>query len=239
MLSGTKTLIIGMGEIGNALHNVLARQYITIGIDKEGNTTIQPDIMHICFPYSDNFVEYVKQYIDKYRPDVTVIHSTVPVGTTLACGENVFHSPVKGKHPNLEESLKKFKKPIGGDDKILGMDLAVYFINANIPAYWSGYSAKNTEFAKIMSTTRYGWEIIFCKGMKDLCDQRGLEFDFCYSQWNEDYNDGYREMNDYKFTRSLLKPVTGKIGGHCVIQNCELDDNEFTKLIKTFNESYD
>ncbi len=92
-----KSLIIGAGEIGNSLHNV-------IGGDITGKTEASDsyDIIHICFPYDDKFVDEVKRYQKLYSTEHTVIHSTVPVGTSTSLG--AIHSPVIGVHPYLEKS---------------------------------------------------------------------------------------------------------------------------------------
>jgi len=228
-----------MGEIGKSLYNILKKHYLTIGIDKEEGAVVPVDVMHICFPYSKKFVKQVKQYIEKYSPQVVVVHSTVPVGTTERCGENVFHSPVRGKHPNLERGLKNFMKELGGKDEDIGSFLEGYFRKAEIPVLHRGYSAKHTEFAKIMSTTKYGWDIVFCKEMKKMCDEYGLDFDFCYKRWTKDYNNGYAGLGDDQYIRPVLKPMPGKIGGHCVVQNCDLDKNKITEFILKCNKSYD
>jgi UDP-glucose 6-dehydrogenase len=243
-----------MGEVGKALCTILSRTYPTVGIDKEQEYKSSVDVMHVCFPYSADFKKQVKGYIDKYRPKLTVIHSTVPVGTTDSFDGLVYHSPVKGKHPNLENSIKTFVKDIGGNNddcrqcggctdcnnkKMWGVELERYFSNANIPASYGGKSAKDTEFAKIMCTTRYGWEIVFCKEMKRLCDKHGVNFDYAYTIFNQDYNNGYDSLGDKQFHRSILSPVDGRIGGHCVINNCKLDKNFITDTILDRNDLYD
>ena len=77
-----RTLIIGGGEIGKSLLDVLDKQYECCVIDKGDEAHLDYEIMHVCFPYSENFVEQVIQYQQLYHPKYTVIHSTVPVGTS-------------------------------------------------------------------------------------------------------------------------------------------------------------
>lgn len=240
MLNGLKRgLILGKGEVGSSLYKILSGIYKIDILDKNESTSYKYDILHICFPYSENFVKYVKEYIDKYKPKVTVIHSTVPVGTTVSCGKNVFHSPVRGKHPNLVESLKLFTKEIGGRPEELGYKLQTYFRDAGIPARYLEKLSEDTEFAKIMSTTYYGWNIVFCKEMKKLCDKKGIDFNFVYKMWNDDYNKYYRQLGDKQYTRPVLDPIPGPIGGHCVVQNCVLDDNFLTETIIHKNFEYE
>ena len=109
-----KSLIIGAGEIGQALEKVLNKYYKVWIRDKDwGEEDIHPDIIHICFPYSENFVSNVDKYQRQYDPKYTIIHSTVPVGTARNC--SAMHSPIIGIHPSLEQSLTTFTKFIGGD----------------------------------------------------------------------------------------------------------------------------
>jgi len=101
-----KSIIIGAGEVGTALYRVLFNYHITwirgkVNLDLQ--PSISPEIIHICFPYSDNFSKYVKAYKEKYNPKHIVIHSTVPVGTSRPLG--AVHSPVEGLHPFLKESI--------------------------------------------------------------------------------------------------------------------------------------
>src|SRR3990167_3215062 len=81
------TLIIGAGEVGSSLRRVLEPYYNVEVVDKEPiDIAEHPEIMHICFGYSDNFVEEVRGYQEKYKPQYTVIHSSVPIGTSRKCG---------------------------------------------------------------------------------------------------------------------------------------------------------
>ena len=112
-MQSTTDLIIGAGEIGTALFEVLKHYYLVKLVDKNSPKIREKvRVMHICFPCQDQkeFVGWVKKYQEKYEPEFTVIHSTVPVGTTGKCGEKVFHSPVRGVHPRLQEALLTFAK---------------------------------------------------------------------------------------------------------------------------------
>lgn len=233
-----RTLIIGAGEIGKSLYNVLKDTYEVSIRDRKEEQEYEADILHICYPYSGVFEEITKAYIEKYNPKVVVIHSTVPVGTTRMLGENVLHSPVRGKHPQLEESIKHFTKEIGGSVK-WGYLIRDYFRKAGIPAEYLNKSSDDTEFAKIMSTSYYGFNIVFCKEMKRLCDEKGIDFEYVYKKWNIEYNNGYETLGDRKYVRPVLDPMPGKIGGHCIINNCKLEDNVITKFILEREETYD
>ena len=127
-----RTLIIGRGEIGKSLEKVLkGALYTVFSRDKENIPDVKNvEIMHICFPYSDTFIETVKDYQEEYQPKYTVIHSTVPVGTSRKC--NAIHSPVVGIHPHLADSIKTFTKYLSGEG---ASEVADYFRRAGIKVY--------------------------------------------------------------------------------------------------------
>ena len=114
-------LVIGMGQIGSAIHKILSEKHEVEGIDIKDCTVPKHekyDFVHICFPCKDQteFVEAVKKYKQRYlAPDgVCIIHATVPVGTSRLC--NAVNSPCRGIHPDLVEGIKTFPKFFGGMD---------------------------------------------------------------------------------------------------------------------------
>ena len=132
-----KTLIMGGGEIGNSLYSVLSKEYEVSVYDIKTHSnkhkskfTSNVEIIHICFPYSYKFIQYVKEYQKKFKPKYTIIHSTVPVGTCRKL--NVIHSPCIGIHPHLEESLKNFTKFLSGPN---ASEVANYFRRAGMKVY--------------------------------------------------------------------------------------------------------
>ena len=109
-----KHLVIGLGEVGSSLLHVLSRKLDATGIDNGNVLHERFDAVHICFPYSKKFLGAVKNYKEQYlrKGGVCVIHSTVPIGTSRACG--ALHSPIRGIHPHLEKGILTFTKYIGG-----------------------------------------------------------------------------------------------------------------------------
>ena len=106
----TRVGIIGYGEIGSSLAKVYQEKGLVPMIRDLNVNTIHGkiDILDICLPYGENFISTVNSYIDLYLPKLTIIHSTVPVGTTKQISRPVVHSPVRGVHPNLKEGIEKF-----------------------------------------------------------------------------------------------------------------------------------
>ena len=237
-----KSLTIGAGEIGQSLHNVLSRGHDSYTRDKEPNKsgyrTNKLDVLNICYPYSKDFVKITKDYIKQYKPKVTIIHSTVKPGTTKKCGDMVVHSPIHGKHPNLTDGIRTFTKYIGGDD-VHAVYLADKFLTQAGITTRVVANSKTSELSKILCTSYYGWNLVFMKEVARLCKKEGVPFHEVYTDWNWFYNTGYGKLNMPQFVRPVLDPVKGKIGGHCVVNNCDLLDSFITETIKDKNKEYE
>jgi prephenate dehydrogenase len=237
-----KTLIIGNGEIGKALKNVLLNNYKIHILDKNGNifecfkyneekeykiinNREKYDIIHICFPYSEKFIFEVKKYQKRFDPKYTIIHSTVPIGTSRKC--NAIHSPVIGKHPHLEESLITFTKYISGKK---ANEVADYFRRVGMKVYLMD-KQEATELGKISQTTQYALNIEYIKNLKKECDKYNLSFSDVYTLFSQNYNEGYKKLGYEEYKIPLLVPIMNKQGGHCTISNCKIWNNVFTKFI--------
>lgn len=238
MLNGTRSLIIGKGEVGNSLHSILAPVYETYIRDREETEKYPPiHVLHICYPYFEGFIETTNEYIDKYQPEITVIHSTVPVGTTEKFTKIVVHSPVRGRHPDLAQGIRTYAKYIGVTDESEFYALKDYFKKAGLkPVCVVG--TKNTEAAKIWCTTRLGWDVLMEKEIHKYCVENDLDYSFIYHLWNEDYNRGIKKIGDTHLIRPILMHDDGEIGGHCVIPNAHLIQSYITDLILQKNEEY-
>lgn len=224
MNTNRKHLVIGLGEVGMALVKVFKCD----GEDKFQNIEAPEKgykFLHIAFPYGENFVEEVKKYQDKYTPKYTIIHSTVPIGTSDEC--NALHSPIRGVHPHLADSIMTFKKFIGGADCF---EIASEFRHFRIDSICTRY-AKNTEAMKLWDTTQYGTFIMLNKEINKYCEENGLDFNIVYTLANETYNEGYTKMLRPEVMRPFLEYKDEKIGGHCVIPNCHLLESETPKRI--------
>jgi len=215
-----KTIIIGMGEIGSALHRVLKPAYPNV----DAYDTKNPDcctrgtfeIMHICIPYSDTFIESVRTYQELYKPRFTVIHSTVPVGTSRTL--NALHSPCRGQHPFLEEGIRTFPKFIGGEQASL---LADYFRRAGLKVILCD-TQEETELGKILDTEYYRSCIEFAKRAKELADKYNVPFHTSYTLFNQTYNEGYKALGRPEYMRPVLQPIMTDIAGHCVMPNSKM-----------------
>ena len=226
-----KTLILGNGEVGMALTTVLSEFYEVLTIDKNESTSQKFDIIHICFPFFKGFVKEVKKYQKKYllKRGYTVIHSTVPVGTSRKC--DAVHSPTVGIHPHLEDSIKTFVKFLGGEK---ASEVADYFRKAGIKVYLTDKS-ETTEYLKLRSTEFYALLNKYNNDIKKGCDKLDIPFEM-WTIWTEKYNEGYQKLGFPEYTRPILTPIMKKLGGHCLSLNLELLETTFSKFIKKLNK---
>jgi hypothetical protein len=225
-----RALIIGKGEIGKSLYKVFHDAWYNIDIRDTENTLEDKDydILHISFPYSDSFIDDVRNYQSLYNPKYTIIHSTVPVGTSKKC--DAIHSPVIGIHPHLAQSLKTFTKFLAGEK---ASEVADYFRRAGIKVYLLD-NQEESELMKVLSTTYYATMIEYVKEVKRQCKKNNVPFTD-WTVWNENYNNGYNKLGYPEYTRPNLVPIMKEQGGHCTIPNLSLLESEFTKFIKEQN----
>ncbi len=210
------SLIIGMGEVGKSLWNILSKHYFTAGIDKDEKVKGEFEIMHICFGYSDTFVQDVLDYQLQFKPKYTVVHSSVPVGTCAKL--DAIHSPIRGLHPNLESGIKTFPKFLGGPDASMVAD---YFRRADIKVILYDKS-ETTEALKLFDTEYYRHCIEFAHRVKEYCKRHNLNFSEVYTIPNQTYNEGYIKLNHPEYVRPVLQPIETPIGGHCLLPNQRL-----------------
>lgn len=236
-----KQLVIGCkGQVGSALFKVLSPYYKdgVQGIDLHDSLDQQFDVVHICIPYNDRFIPVTQAYLDKYlKPDgLPIIHATVAVGTSAHFG--AVHSPIRGKHPDLEGGIRIFEKFFGGPR---AAEASAIFFAIGIRTVLTD-KAENTEAMKLWDTTYYGWNIIFEKAVHAYCERYGLDFDIVYTHANRSYNEGYQALGLKNVVRPVLDHCEGKTGGHCVIPNArilvEFDENDIAAFILKKDEEY-
>ena len=81
---------------------------------------------------------------------------------------------------------------------------------------------EESEMAKLLSTTYYGFNILFAKMVNELCEEYGLDYDSVYTYPNNTYNKGYQTLGMDHVTRPVLSPPDGRIAGHCIVPNFNL-----------------
>lgn len=225
-----RTLILGAGEVGKALYEVLEPFNEIAIFDLNPPPIDDIEILHICFPFSDKFVAEVKRYKAKYNPRYLVIHSTVPVGTSTLC--EATHSPIRGNHAYMADSIRTFVKFVGGRDADA---VAEHFNRAGLRIQVCRQS-ETTELAKLLCTTFYGVCIEYAKAAEKKCEVEGVPFAEAWTVWQRTYNEGYDHIGRPEYKRPILAPIQGKVGGHCVLPNCDLFEFPFAELVKSVND---
>lgn len=239
--------IIGTGDVGKAIKKIVEKKYHVFTKDRKNDCIkMQPiDILHICIPYSEKFISIVVKMIKDYTPTLTIIESTVAPGCTRKIYKKtkrlICHSPIRGGHPNLYKSIQTFIKYIGPTSKEAGKKTQTYYKSLGLQTEVFA-NAETTEIAKLMDTTYYGWNIIFQKEMAKICTTHKVFFEQAYTKWNETYNEGYKKLNMPHVVRPVLKNYPGKIGGHCIISNCQILEktiaDSISKTILKQNKTY-
>jgi hypothetical protein len=218
--------VLGNGEVGAAVSGLYGEAEIFLKDLTEDNFPERLDLLHVCIPWSDIFVDDVVRTIVEKTPEIVIIHSTVPVGTTKNIGRIAVHSPIRGKHPDLLRSLRTFIKFIGCDDPMTGKIAADHLESLGVPVRLV-CGSETTEMLKLLDTTYYATCIAFHGYAKSLCDKTGADFSVAMTEANETYNEGYKKLGMSWVARPVLSPPEDRIGGHCLIPNAEILFRQF------------
>jgi UDP-N-acetyl-D-mannosaminuronate dehydrogenase len=245
-----KVLVVGLGEVGRPLFELLREsgKFNVYAVDTDEakmqaarqNSSKMPkalDVMHICIPCGDKeeFVDVVTGYQKRFKPELTIINSTVPPGTTMSmhkrCRCLVAHSPVRGVHTNDEQmkrDLKRYTKYVGGST-VEAADTAKRHLQRLGLRTKVLKSCLETEMAKLFETTYRCWMIACFQEMDRIARHYGADFD--------DTVDFIEDTHRERLDRPVMYP--GVIGGHCLIPNVELllqgSDSDFLRLVLKSN----
>lgn len=227
--------ILGYGEVGKAIAGLYKGEVAIKDINGKNDSLLDIKVLNVCIPYSNDFSGIVENYIMRYEPELTIIHSTVKPHTTGKLQEGapkgcyVVHSPIRGKHPDLHESILEFVKYVGSDTRE-GMILAHrhLYVRCGIKNVQTFMPSRVTEVGKLLSTTYYGLAIAWHGEMAAICEEYDISFEDAVTHFNETYNAGYSENGSAHFSRPVLSPPDKKIGGHCVIPNAKLLKQDVT-----------
>jgi UDP-glucose 6-dehydrogenase len=210
------TLVVGLGEVGSALSQVLRRTGRVFEHDIERCEFDEPiSVMHLCIPFTRqaDFEASALSYIQRFKPELTIINSTVVPGTSRGIAEQaktpIAYSPVRGKHVRMAEDLLKYRKFVAGSDDNTANRAAEHFRAAGMTTHCIS-KLETLELAKLAETTYFGVLIAFAQELNRYADR---------------VDGDYAEALDF-FEEIDFLPKTkyspGFIGGHCVIPNIDL-----------------
>ena len=242
-----KDIVAGIGEIGRPILKLLSESNIVVGFDLNPNLmdkrkferykNLKTSFMHITIPVTGKFINNVLKLYKKFQPECIVIHSTIRPGTTERLQEKlpipVIYSATRGVHKRMIYDLKRYTK--------------FFVISTNAPrGKWAssryvkmmkacGIKTKKMskpetlELAKIICDTSYlGWLVNYAQLSNMIAIEHGVNYDEMWSFTEE----------IQKFLGNRPKMYPGIIGGHCVIPNLGLLDNQTLNIIKKLNSSY-
>lgn len=210
-----RSLVIGMGQVGVSLFNVLKNTHEMYIRDVDPIEINNVDVLHLCFPYSDKFIEIANAYYDLYKPQLVINHASVAVGTSEQLKGPVCYSPIRGRHPKLEDGILAFDKYLASNDPVVSMAAYNYFKVAHLEVKILGEAngMRTLEFCKLMSNIRYGYDIVFMQEAGRIAKIHGIDIND-FNDWERSYNRGYRILHEPEKQRSVL--YGGICGGHCI-----------------------
>lgn len=223
MKTNQNIVVAGLGEVGKPLFELLSEHHHVIGVDIEPplEKVENADVLHICYPFQiKNFIGECARYIELFNPKVTVINSTVAVGTTRRVAEitgaAVVNSPVRGKHVRMLQEMRQYVKFVGALNPDDGRRAAQHFESAGLKTKVLT-TPEASELAKLTETTYFGLMIAWAQELERYCDRSGANYEEIISFYEE-----------IKFFPPV-KYFPGVIGGHCVMPNIE--------ILRTFTQS--
>lgn len=224
-------VVVGMGEVGRPLMRILSEKYECVGIDINPMDIAKPcSVLHVCYPFQiPNFIGTTEGYVNKYRPALTVINSTVAPGTTrkvqAAIGERaVAYSPVRGKHAKMEEDMRRYKKFVAAPRADALAQALDHFSQAG---FMTGTfrTPELAELSKLLETTYLGILIAWAQEVERFA-----------GQYDGTFEDAKAFVEEIDFLPSHIFP--GYIGGHCVMPNIAILRSQFkSKFLDTVVES--
>jgi UDP-N-acetyl-D-mannosaminuronate dehydrogenase len=210
-----KVVVAGLGEVGKPLLELVSSHYDAIGVDITPVARVEGvDVLHVCYPFEiPDFIGETARYIDYFQPSLTIINSTVAIGTTRAVAERtgaaVANSPVRGKHARMLDEMRFYTKFVGAVDRNIAERAAAHFRSAGLKTKVLS-SPEATELAKLSETTYFGLMIAWAQEIERHCDRLETNYDEIVSF--------YEEIGFFP----SVKYFPGVIGGHCVMPNIEI-----------------
>jgi len=246
-MSKSKNVVVGLGEIGYPILQLLSKKTIIVGYDTNEKLmnieqfkkfkNLKTSFLHICIPYTSHFIKNTVKVYKKFNPEILVIHSTISPCTTQKLQQllsiPVIYSATRGIHKRMLKDLKKYTKFYALESKAPKQKWAsIKYENMLKKCKVKTKKMSNPltlELAKILvDTSYYGWLINYAQITKMIAIKNKVDYD---EMW---------EFSDeiHKFLGNRPKMYPGFIGGHCVIPNLDLIQNQTLDLIKKTNQKF-
>lgn len=246
-MSKSKDIVVGLGEIGKPILQLLSNAKTTIGYDIRKElmdekkfakyASLETDFLHICIPYTKKFAQNVIAVVNKFKPKGIVIHSTIEPNTTKKLQEKltipVIYSATRGVHKRMLYDLRRYTKFYAVESDAPNSKWAITTYERTLAKCKIKSKRMSTpitlELAKIIcDTSYYGWLITYAQLSNIIAINNQVNYDEMWSFADE----------IHKFLGNRPKMYPGVIRGHCVIPNLDLVNNETLNFIKTLNDKY-
>jgi UDP-N-acetyl-D-mannosaminuronate dehydrogenase len=208
-------VVVGLGEVGMPLLNILSRIHDCVGVDLNPVEIDRPcSVLHLCYPFQiRNFIGISADYVAKYQPQLTMIHSTVAPGTTrelqqATATDRIVFSPIRGKHARMESDMLHYKKFVAASSPEIAQEAASHFAQAGFKTDIFP-TPEIGELSKLVETTYLGILVGWAQEIERFANR--------YGGSAEDVNAFIEEID---YLPHHIFP--GHIGGHCVMPNIEI-----------------
>jgi hypothetical protein len=230
-----KDVVAGLGEIGKPILQLLSKAKLAVGYDINKDLmdekkffqyeSLETDFLHICIPFTKQFIKNAHSLTKQFNPKGIVIHSTIEPNTTKKLQQKlsipVIYSATRGVHKRMLYDLKRYTKFYAIENDAPNSKWAVLTYKKTLEK--CGVRTKQMsspltlELAKIIcDTSYYGWLITYAQLSNMIAINNKVSYDEMWSFADE----------IHRFLGNRPKMYPGVIGGHC------LDGNEVV-FIKT------
>lgn len=232
----TLAVVIGLGEVGRPLYNMLVNIH---GANKVKGRDLDTarwenytfDFMHVCFPQTVDFIKQVSGYVEDYAPKCIIIHSTLSPGMTEHLDDlfnypdirlAIFYSPVRGNEKDgmmwCLQHYTKFIAP-GGRTRVSFSDAldatTKHLESAGMKVEYTTF-ATALEYAKLLDLCWYGLNIAFYQELERILEEKHIVDPLApSSNIVKKFIASTPVESEGKVPRHVF--YGGFIGGHCVI----------------------
>lgn len=219
-------VVAGCGEIGRPLYRLSRGGFADVlAVDPTLPDPGPPKhavlAVHVAIPGSvPDFERVVAGYLDRYSPEVVLIHSTTQPGTTDSLVEmlgvdRVAHCQVHGKHAG-----DRMRRDMLFYPKFVATESDVAFGAACRALAPMGHPPKDIrrldkplagELSKLLATSYFGYLVAWAQEVDRLADRAGVSYEELMS---------FAELETTDF--HIRGKFPGVVRGHCVMPNIEI-----------------
>ena len=196
----TKDVVVGLGEIGKPILQLISKTTPVIGYDIDQKLidkklvkkydSLKTRLLHISIPFTKNFIPNIMILYKKFNPESIIIHSTISPGTTKQLQEKlpipVIYSATRGVHKRMCYDLKRYTKffaiePNAPNAKWAALVYSTMMKKCGVKTK-KMTSPITLELAKIVcDTSYYGWLINYAQLSNMIALEHKVDYDEMWS----------------------------------------------------------